>query len=85
MNAHDHAYWLADKIPALGDYAKEAAWLLCKQADEIRAFQHAAEAATPGLHKVRDWINTLPEPRPKGTAHISMVLAQAMEKLGMLS
>ncbi|ABE50989.1 hypothetical protein [Methylobacillus flagellatus] len=40
--------------------------------------------ATSDLHKVRDWINDLPIPRPKGTAHMSMVLAQAMKKLGLL-
>lgn len=84
MNAYDHAYWLADKIPAYGDYAKEAAWLLCRQADEIRALRHTLAQSTPELRKVRNWINTLPESRPKGTAHISMVLAQAMKKLGML-
>ena len=44
---------------------------------------HALQAQDD-LHKVRTWINTLPEPRPEGTAHISMVLAQAMQKLGML-
>lgn len=37
-----------------------------------------------GLHEVRNWVNDLEIPRPKGTAHISMVLAQAMSKLGML-
>lgn len=35
MTGKDLAYWLADKIPALGDYAKEAAEVLRKQADEI--------------------------------------------------
>lgn len=40
--------------------------------------------AAPDLHKVRSWINDLPIPRPKGTTYISMVIAQAMKKLGML-
>jgi len=35
MKGKDRAYWLADKIPAYGDYAKEAALVLCQQADEI--------------------------------------------------
>lgn len=35
MTDHERAYWLADKIPAYGDYAKEAACVLRKQADEI--------------------------------------------------
>jgi hypothetical protein len=35
MEGKDRAYWLADKIPAYGDYAKEAALVLRQQADEI--------------------------------------------------
>ena len=35
MSDKEKAYWLADKIPAYGDYAKEAADILRKQADEI--------------------------------------------------
>lgn len=42
------------------------------------------KSAIADLIKVREWINDLPIPRPKGTTHISMVIAQAMEKLGML-
>lgn len=42
------------------------------------------QSAIADLIEVRGWINDLPIPRPKGTAHISMVIAQAMEKLGML-
>ena len=34
---HDRAYWLADKIHALGDYAKEAAAVLLSQADRLAA------------------------------------------------
>ena len=37
----DRAYWLADKIGAHGDYAKEAALALCRQADEIERLNHA--------------------------------------------
>ena len=39
MNKKEQAYWLADKISALGDYAKEAAFVLGKQADEIETLQ----------------------------------------------
>lgn len=39
MEGKDLAYWLADKIPAFGDYAKEAADVLRKQADEIDALR----------------------------------------------
>jgi hypothetical protein len=35
VTPHEKAYWLADKIPAYGDYAKEAALILMRQADEI--------------------------------------------------
>ena len=35
MRGKDQAYWLADKIPAYGDYAKEAANVLRRQADDI--------------------------------------------------
>lgn len=35
MEGKELAYWLTDKIPALGDYAKEAARILRNQADEI--------------------------------------------------
>lgn len=35
MKDKDLAYWLADKIPAYGDYAKEAALVLRQQSDEI--------------------------------------------------
>jgi D-alanyl-D-alanine dipeptidase len=40
MNNRDKAYWLADKIPALGDYAKEAAQVLKKQAEEIERLRN---------------------------------------------
>ena len=36
MDDHELAYWLADKIPACGDYAKQAALVLTKQADELK-------------------------------------------------
>ena len=39
MTDKEHAYWLADKIPAYGDYAKEAAQVLQLQADEIERLQ----------------------------------------------
>ena len=42
MKGKDRAYWLADKIPSYGDYAKEAAIVLRQQADEIEM--------------LRDWI-----------------------------
>ena len=35
MRGIDQAYWLADKIPAYGDYAKEAANVLRRQAYEL--------------------------------------------------
>lgn len=35
LSGKDRAYWLADKITACGDYAKESAVVLRKQADEI--------------------------------------------------
>lgn len=35
MTDYEKAGWLADKIPAYGDYAKCAANLLRKQADQI--------------------------------------------------
>ena len=35
----EKAYWIADKIHAYGDYAKEAAMILQKQADEIEALK----------------------------------------------
>ena len=41
MTPKEKAYWLADKIPAYGDYAKEAAQVLCRQADEIDRLQTA--------------------------------------------
>lgn len=41
MAGKELAYWLADKIPALGDYAKEAAEVLRKQADEIERLNSA--------------------------------------------
>lgn len=49
MQGKDRAYWLADKIPALGDYAKEAAIVLREQADEI-------ERLTATLVLARDWL-----------------------------
>lgn len=39
MKDKDLAYWLADKIPAYGDYAKETARVLRKQADEIECMR----------------------------------------------
>ena len=39
MEGKDLAYWLADKIPACGDYAKQAAQVLRKQADDIERLQ----------------------------------------------
>lgn len=47
-----------------------------------RASLQLVDDPADALHEVRDWINDLPIPRPKGTARISMVLAQAMRKLG---
>lgn len=44
MTNHDKAHWLADKIPAYGDYAKEAALVLRKQADEIERLREALAA-----------------------------------------
>lgn len=35
MTPHEKAYWLADKICIGGDYCKEAADILKRQADEI--------------------------------------------------
>lgn len=43
MTDNERAYWLADKIPACGDYAKEAARMLKKQADEIERMRDALE------------------------------------------
>ena len=34
---HDHAYWLADKIPAFGDYGKECSETLRDLADRLAA------------------------------------------------
>ncbi len=42
------------------------------------------QAVADDLNEIRNWINDLPIPRPKGTTHISMVIAQAMTKLGVL-
>lgn len=41
------------------------------------------ETPVDGLREVREWVNDLPIPRPKGTTRISMVIAQAMKKLGI--
>lgn len=41
MTPKEHAEWLADKIPAYGDYAKEAALVLRRQAAEIERLQNA--------------------------------------------
>lgn len=45
MKGNDRAYWLADKIPSYGDYAKEAALVLRQQADEIERLREVAAAA----------------------------------------
>lgn len=51
--SHDHAYWLADKIPALGDYAKEAAWLLCDQADRLAEVNSENERLREALIEIK--------------------------------
>lgn len=43
MSDKDRAYWLADKIPAYGDYAKEAAFVLRQQADRIEQQEQEIE------------------------------------------
>lgn len=42
MTDKDRAEWLADKLHNGGDYGKEAAALLIKQADEIEIYRSAA-------------------------------------------
>jgi len=41
MTPREYAGWLADKIQAYGDYAKEAASVLIRQADEIERLRDA--------------------------------------------
>ena len=62
MTGKDRAYWLADKIPAYGDYAKEAAISLRIQADEIEhlraridalMFEHCPDEMTP--EQIAEW------------------------------
>lgn len=60
MTGYERAYWLADKIPACGDYAKEAAELLKKQADEIEKLQNF----------VRRMSSEDPMPTPRGTENV---------------
>ena len=43
MRGIDQAYWLADKIPAYGDYAKEAANVLRRQAYELESLHKENE------------------------------------------
>lgn len=44
LEGKEKAYWLADKIHALGDYAKEAAQVLQQQADEIERLKAQVNA-----------------------------------------
>lgn len=57
MTPREYAGWLADKIPAYGDYAKEAGAVLVRQADDIEALQaenvnlrDKLESLESGLH-----------------------------------
>lgn len=53
MSSHDHALWIADKMHALGDYAKEAAALLVLQASKIKAFESLVSASDAALEVER--------------------------------
>jgi len=54
MTPKEYAGWLADKIPAYGDYAKEAALLLMRQADEIERLRGAMLMAASMLERDGD-------------------------------
>lgn len=60
MKGKDRAYWLADKIPAYGDYAKEAALVLRQQADEIERLRHILHEVAGLMERrakrIRDWV-----------------------------
>ena len=61
----EYAGWLADKIPAYGDYAREAAFVLVRQAEEIELLRSILKEGADGFGKlliqtsddnaVRDW------------------------------
>ena len=52
MRGIDQAYWLADKIPAYGDYAKEAANVLRRQAYELERLHKENEKLRDALKRV---------------------------------
>jgi len=43
MDKKEYAYWLADKLPACGDFWKEAVAVLRRQADENEKMRRAIE------------------------------------------
>ena len=53
MRGIDQAYWLADKIPAYGDYAKEAANVLRRQAHELERLLAAQEELLGEVARLR--------------------------------
>jgi len=55
MPDYEKAGWLADKIPAYGDYAKCAANLLRKQADQIVTITAALRMAKEALILVDEY------------------------------
>ena len=65
MRGTDQAYWLADKIPAYGDYAKEAAFVLRRQADEIERLHTLLSECAPHVFSAAEAEHLLDGFRPQ--------------------
>lgn len=57
MRGIDQAYWLADKIPAYGDYAKEAANVLRRQAYELERLHKENEKLRRGVKASEEFVS----------------------------
>lgn len=65
MRGIDQAYWLADKIPAYGDYAKEAANVLRRQADDIESMHALLSECAPHVFSAAEAEHLLDGFRPQ--------------------
>lgn len=65
MRGIDQAYWLADKIPAYGDYAKEAANVLRRQAHELERLHKENEKLRRVVKASEEFVSADGRTRPK--------------------
>lgn len=82
MRGIDQAYWLADKIPAYGDYAKEAANVLRRQADDIERLHKENEKLR---RVVKASVELVCSPAWAGVSDEDVALEQALRDAGFVT